>query len=102
MSAAADPQSLEARLLEERLNAHGDETVQPFTLPVAFDLAGILSIIGLLQLALRHPGVDARGPAARIVQAFIDESAKALEDHAYPAHAELIRLGDKPANDVAV
>jgi hypothetical protein len=57
----------------------------------AFQLAG------LLQLALRHPGVD--GSAARTGRTFIDHVRGYFGDQRAPAVLEVLRRGDDPRED---
>jgi len=68
-----------------------------FVLPVYLDLTTALSLIGSLQLALRHPGNI--GPSSQISRQFIDGIIGRMMDHGYPAHAELAQLGYDPAHD---
>jgi hypothetical protein len=70
---------------------------QNFKLPVTFDLATALAIIGNLQLALRHPANI--GPSGRVARETIDGMIRTMRECGLTAHAELARLGDDPAYD---
>lgn len=82
------------RLAVERELLNGAQ----FGVPVVMGLAPLVSICGLLQLAMRHPGTAA-GPAARIARTFIDGLVQSLEAAGFKEHAQLVRMGDNPAND---
>ncbi len=68
-----------------------------FRLLVDLDLHTLISIVGLMQLALRHPG--ATGPSAEIARRAIDGMIAKLRECGLMAHAELARLGDNPESD---
>jgi hypothetical protein len=60
------------------------------------DCTCLISIIGNLQLALRHP--NNVGPSARAVRQLIDQVIAAIELEA-PYVAQMLRRGDNPAHD---
>ncbi len=68
-----------------------------FILPVYLGISDALSIIGNLQLALRHPGNH--GPSADVARAMIDGLIEQMIGCGLTATAELARLGDDPAYD---
>ena len=51
-----------------------------------------LQLVGLIQLALRHPGVD--GPSRRTGRMFVDHVRHYFRDHYSLAVLEAIRRGD--------
>ena len=69
-----------------------------FTIPLELDLTAALSIIGNLQLALRHPANC--GPSASVARLTIDRLIDRIEEAGLPANAELARRGDDPEYDV--
>jgi len=68
-----------------------------FTIPVHLDIPSALSLIGNLQLALRHPANG--GPSASIAREFIDGLLERMIAARLYRTAELARLGDDPAYD---
>lgn len=85
----------EADLLERYRVAMGRHGHHPVVLHST--LGGALSVVALLQLALRHPGAQASGTAA-IGRTFIEQvrtAALALD----PLFAEVVAAGDDPAHD---
>jgi hypothetical protein len=68
-----------------------------FILPLHLDLASLLSLVGNLQLALRHPAN--KGPSALIARELVDSIQKRLIDAGYFAHAEVVEIGNNPAFD---
>lgn len=72
-----------------------------YALPVVFDLASTLSVVALLQLALRHPATKG-SPTSVIARGFIAQVIATLEAGGFTAHAELVKLGDNPQLDQVV
>jgi hypothetical protein len=68
-----------------------------FTIPVHLDIPSALSLIGNLQLALRHPANE--GPSATIARKFIDGLIDRMITAGLYRVAELAKLGDDPAYD---
>lgn len=68
-----------------------------YQIQAGLDLFTLTSIIGHLQLALRHPGTT--GPSARLVRQFIDAAIDRVESDGLIHTAELLRKGDDPASD---
>lgn len=85
------------RLAAERelLNA------RDFTLPVMMGLAPAISICGLLQLAMRHPGTKGQ-PSEAMARTFVAGIIHSLEAAGFKEHAQLIRMGDNPVHDQPV
>jgi hypothetical protein len=67
----------------------------PTPMEIGFHPASALELAGLVQLALRHPGVtsDLRNTAMR----FLTDIRQYFSD--CPAVLEVLRLGDDPARD---
>jgi len=84
----------EALILRVAEEQHHDSD---FQLLLYLDLTIALSLIGSLQLALRHPLNT--GPSAQITREFIDGIIGRMQGSGYPAHAELARLGYDPTHD---
>ena len=63
----------------------------------SLDLSSILQLCANLQLALRHPGNT--GPAADTARTMVDRLRAELLARGFTAHAEIIALGDDPANE---
>ena len=61
-----------------------------FALPVQFDLQSLISLVGTLQLALRHPANT--GASALVARSFIDATIDRLETYGFTAIAKLMRL----------
>jgi hypothetical protein len=70
-----------------------------FVLPVHWDLAALMSVVGALQLALRHPGFKDR-PTARTVRGVVDLLIARTAEEGFEACADVMRLGDDPGEDV--
>lgn len=68
-----------------------------FRLPVMLDLDSSLCLVGLLQLALRHP--DNTGRCARTAQAIIGGVIDSLHEAGFHAAAELAGCGDGEVSD---
>jgi hypothetical protein len=70
-----------------------------YSLPLAIDLGGALSIVACLQLALRHPQI----PEAqeRIARGIVAGMIERVRRDGFPASAELMELGNNPENDYA-
>ncbi len=68
-----------------------DETPIRFSM----DRLSMMTIVGALQLALRHPTFAGMNAAAPMVRTFIEE----IERRAPPALRELIARGANPAED---
>lgn len=83
-------------LLMRRMQEEYDRT-PPFSLPVTLDLHSALSLVGNLQLALRHP--QNNGAAAAVARRIIDGIIERFEQAGLAAHAEAARLGDNAAYD---
>jgi hypothetical protein len=85
---------------QRRVNAMADELLlkADTTMDVSFSPLTVMQLTGLVQLALRHPGVSAtlRFTAARFLSAAREYFADCPETLA------VIQLGDDPANDVEV
>jgi hypothetical protein len=73
----------ELRSLEERMEVH----FAPLT---------AIYLVGLVQLALRHPGVSSEGAA--VARAFLDGAREYFAE--CPTVLEIIDRGDDPAHDV--
>jgi hypothetical protein len=71
-----------------------------FYLPVHMDLHTMMCVVGALQLSLRHP--QNTGPSAKVVRELIAGIIARVETEGYKATAEMMRLGDDPANDLTV
>ena len=69
----------------------------PVTLQL--DVATVLNLVSMLQLALRHPRVSAYCEASRAAREFI-ENFRVQVARCEPLVAELVALGDRPAHDV--
>lgn len=70
-------------------------------LDVAFEPGTVLNIVGMLQLALRHPGASSliSPTSAQAARAFIDAARQFFTP--YPALTWIVEAGDKPEHDVA-
>ena len=66
--------------------------------PLVLDGLSALMMLSNLQLALRCAGNVGR--PARLAREIIDTLTKRFDEDGYPAHAELARRGDDPANDL--
>ncbi len=90
-----DPAKVELarRCNEERVRSN----LLRLKLPFELDVLSAITLIGNLQLALRHPANT--GPNTRIVRFFIDETIRRMREAGLTAHAELARLGDDPGYD---
>lgn len=89
-AAAVDAELLAAMVEEMRLRE------EPITL-VLRPLSA-LHLAGLLQLALRHPGMSASDSHAVIATTFLEHVRAYFADA--PATLEVLRRGDDPAKDV--
>jgi len=69
-----------------------------FVLPIHLDLPTLLSLVGALQLSLRHPRNT--GPTSQIVRQLINGIIDRIETHGFKATAELMRLGFNPEHDI--
>ena len=87
MSVETKKRALLKRVEDEISAANPD-----FILPVHLDVLSALSIIGTLQLALRHPANT--GAAAAVARSTIDGLIAMLTEYGFTATAELARLGD--------
>lgn len=76
-----------ARLVEE---LHG---LGP--MPLTLNSQSVLHLTGLLQLALRHPGLGT--PSRRLAQALIEDARDYFAD--CPTVLDVIRRGDDPDED---
>jgi hypothetical protein len=90
--ARAEKEALEKRAAAEMATANPN-----FILPVHLDVTSALSLIGNLQLALRHPAN--KGPSAAIARRVIDGLIEKLNTVGLTATAEVARLGDNAAYD---
>jgi hypothetical protein len=68
-----------------------------YVLPLHLNMLMLLTLVANLQLALRHPGNT--GPSAEAARGIIDGIIDRVRDDGYPAHAELMELGNDPAYD---
>jgi len=81
----------------EFLNNEFAQSLARRSMPVTLDLYTWISVLGMLQLALRHPGVQGSGVAA-----LVEEFGKALEvklAELIPECAETLAQGWNPIFD---
>jgi len=83
--------------LLKRIHAEHEAAGENFNLPVYLDLSCCLSLVGTLQLALRHPNMV--GPSAQIAHRFIAGIIERMKESGLPAHAELMEMGNHPEFD---
>lgn len=88
---ASDEELLEGTLLEHRLTTNK---------PISFHVSTVelTAIIGLLQLALRHPDIQ-DASVLQLGQAFIDGVEECFLNAQLYALAELVRRGNLPQHD---
>lgn len=70
---------------------------EDWELPISFDMTALLSTIGALQLATRHPKFKDR-PTHAVIRHVIDSMISGIPAD-MPATRELARLGDNPKFD---
>jgi len=68
-----------------------------FKLPVTMDLITLLSLVGNVHLALRHP--KNTGPASQIAHDIVRQIIDRLRTEGFPANAEVMLLGSDPDYD---
>lgn len=68
-------------------------TKRGFVLPIHLTPGAALSIVGCLQLALRHP--ENIGPVATVARAAIDGIRTMFAEFGYAAHVEIIAAGER-------
>jgi hypothetical protein len=73
---------------------------QTHTLELSLRALSVLQLTGLIQLALRHPGISARAASRTTGERFL-EGARAFFAEC-PAVLEVIQRGDDPNQDVPV
>lgn len=71
-----------------------------YLLPIHMGLTEVVSMVGMLQLALRHPANTST--TARIVRQILDDIIERVERDGLTAVAEVMRLGDNPELDEVV
>lgn len=83
------------------LTTIGAEELNRIETPIELHLRPLsaLQLVGLLQLALRHPEA-ARSDAATTARVFIEHTRAYFRDHSADAVGEIIRRGDDPAFDI--
>jgi hypothetical protein len=77
---------------EKRLSALGDELMYHPPMQITFQPATILALVGVVQLALRHPGLHGHSRAA--AETFIASVREYFAD--CPLTLGLIHEGDQP------
>ena len=78
-------------------SAEAEDLPKDWELPVHWDLTCLMSVIGTLQLAMRHPQFKKR-PTAKLTRQIIDQLISGIPEN-MPATRELARLGDNPKYD---
>jgi hypothetical protein len=86
---------------EEKLVARMAEELATREEPITFVLRPLsaIQLAGLLQLALRHPGVPPEGAAA-VAAVFVAHVRAYFHDA--PATLEVLRMADNPSEDLPV
>lgn len=78
--------------------AEQEQLPDDWILPVHLDMFSLMTVIGTLQLAMRHPEFRKR-PTAAAVRQIIDQLIAGIPEQC-PATRELVRLGDNPDYDL--
>ncbi len=89
---AVDEECLVRRVAAEA-EAHDE-----YILPLHLDLLALLTLVGNLQLSLRHPANT--GPSALAARQIIEQIIERLREDGLTAHAELATLGNDPQFDL--
>jgi hypothetical protein len=73
------------------------EERKDYVVPVIFDMASAVAVIGCLQLALRHP----RHPpaSASVIRTVIDSMAERMREGGFVHYAKIIEMGYDPGCD---
>ena len=74
-----------------------DGLAKDWELPVHWDMTCLITVIGALQLAMRHPGFR-KTPSSKNVRAIIDQLISGIPEDC-PATRELAKLGDNQKID---
>jgi hypothetical protein len=85
------------KLLERCSQEQRQADDRDFRLPVVMDLTELLSLVGNVQLALRHP--QNTGPASQIARDIVRQIAERVRQEGFPANAEIMLLGSDPTYD---
>lgn len=88
---AQDKESLMVDV-EQEARGHLD-----YIVPVHLDLVSLLTLVGHVQLALRHPANT--GPSNRLARQVLDQIIHRLRADGLVAHAHLAELGYNPEFD---
>jgi hypothetical protein len=68
-----------------------------YELPLLISLSAAVGLVASLQLALRHP--EMKGPSEKIARGVVAAMIQRTRDDGFVACAELMELGNDPAND---
>lgn len=85
----------ENRLLDavaQEMDGAGD-----FYIPLSLNLSAAMSLVGSLQLSLRHP--ENVGPSANVAREVIEGIIAIVASQGFAAVALLMRMGDNPRFD---
>jgi len=89
---------MEKEQLLAAVNSEQKGLPKDWLLPVHWDMTCLISVIGALQLAMRHPHFKKR-PTHAMIRQIVDQLISGIPEN-MPATRELARLGDNPKYDL--